>query len=110
MALLEYQAIQNTNRMHSKVNHVTFEKLCSSVLFNCAWTPENETRAAVSIYNFFHDNGAGHYIKEIVLRQFYNVDRKTKKETFMYSKLFNSKEQRYLTHDDMARLWFVMPC
>lgn len=109
MAISEEQATQNVKTMHSKVNKVTFEKLCSKVLFSCAWTPENETRAAITIYNFFHDAGAGHYIKEITLRQFYNVNKETGKETFIRSKLFDNKKQRYLIHDDMERLCFTIP-
>lgn len=100
--MTEQRAKANVDSMKHRVNHITYGKLVDSLLYGVPLTTEQMTKAAEEIYQFFHDNGAGHVIKDIVLKTKYrkNPDGSQQK---MESWL-EDRNGRKLSHFDMTNL------
>lgn len=65
----EQEANKNIQKMKQKVNRINYEKLVNSLLYGVALTTKQMMKASEEIYHFFHDNGAGHLIKDIVFKE-----------------------------------------
>lgn len=69
--MTEQRAKANIDNMKHRVNRTTYEKLVDSLLYGVPLTTEQMTKTAEEVYYFFHNNGAGHIIKDIILKTRY---------------------------------------
>lgn len=100
--MTEQKAKANVNKMKHRVNHVTYGKLVDSLLYGVPLTAKQMTKAAEEIYNFFHDNGAGHMINDLVLKTKYQID--TEGYAHKVEAWLEDRNGRKLSHFDMANL------
>ena len=101
MVLTERQATEMIEKMKRNVNRLKFERLIEPLMYGVARTDEQKTMTAEIIYNFFHDNGAGNYIKGIVLQTMY-LNNKDGSETKIRSWL--DKDNHELSWREMEDL------
>lgn len=100
--MTEQKAKESINHMKLKVNHVTYEKLVDSLLYGVPLTTEQMTKAAEEIYYFFHNNGAGHIINDLVLKTKYRKDTDGNEQKI--ESWLEDHNGRKLSHFDMKNL------
>ena len=105
MVLTEQQAFEEIEKTRKAVNRFKFERLIEPLMYGVARTDEQKTLTAETIYNFFHDGGAGYYIKEIVLKTIYR-NNKDGSETKIRSWL--DKDGKELTWCEMENLQYCI--
>ena len=92
----------DTNALKHKINRYSFGKLTDSLLFGVALTDAQMSKASEEIYQYFHKNGGGFIIEDLVLKTRYKKDKdgvETKASSWL-----ETKEGKVLNHIDMANL------
>lgn len=75
MAITEAQATESIRQIKRKVNRFLFNRLVEKLFSGVVLTDEHMSNALEIIYNYFHNNGAGYLIKDIVLKTMYRKEK-----------------------------------